>query len=99
MFEIGQIVNEENYTEAAVFCNKSNDRHIELVDDAVYRIVANDPIPEPTKEEIVAKMEAETGMTRAMREIVLSNDISVSEYVKQVAQDIEEAARELRKDI
>ena len=95
MFEIGQIVNEENYTEAAVFCNKSQDRHIALV-DGVYKIVANDPMPEPTKEEIVANMEAETGLTRAVREMVLAENSGASEYVKAKAQEIEDLAKELR---
>ena len=96
MFEIGQIVNEENYTEAAVFCNKSQDRHISLV-YGVYKIVANDPIPELTLEEQVAKLEAETGLTRVMREMVLAENSGASEYVKAKAQEIEALATELRK--
>ena len=94
-FKIGQIVNEENYTEAAVFCNKSQDRHIALV-DSVYKIVANDPIPEPTKEEQVAKLEAETGLTRVMREMVLAENSGASDYVKAKANEIEDLAKQLR---
>lgn len=96
-WKIGDTVSNDEYTYAALFCNKSNDRHIELVDDAVYRIMANDPIPEPSKEEIVAKMEAETGLTRVMREMVLAENSGASDYVKAKANEIEALATELRK--
>lgn len=95
MFEINDIVTKDNYTEAAIFCNKAGDRHIELV-EGKYMIVANPPAPEPTLEEQVAKMEAETGLTRVMREIVLSENSGASEYVKSKAQEIEDLASQLR---
>lgn len=95
MFNINDIVTKDNYTEAAIFCNKAGDRHIELV-DGQYVIVAN-PVPkEPTTEELVAKMEAETGLTRIMREMVLAENSGASEYVKAKAQEIEDLAKELR---
>lgn len=53
--------------------------------------------PEPTIEEQVIKMEAETGLTRIMRELVLSENSGASEYVKGKAQEIEALAKELRK--
>ena len=53
--------------------------------------------PEPTIEEQVAKMEAETGLTRVMREMVLAENSGASEYVKGKAQEIEALATELRK--
>ena len=40
MFEIGQIVDKENYTQAAIACNKAGDMHIEL-QDGQYVIVSN----------------------------------------------------------
>lgn len=95
MFEINDIVTKENYTKAALDCNKAGDRHIELV-DGNFKIVANQVPPEPTKEEQVAKLEAETGLTRIMREIVLAENSGVSEYVKAKAQEIEDLAKELR---
>lgn len=95
MFEIGQIVNEENYTEAAVFCNKLQDRHIAIM-DGVYTIVENAPAPEPTTEEKVRALENETGLNRAVRELVLSDNSGASEYVKGKAQEIEDLAQELR---
>lgn len=52
--------------------------------------------PEPTIEEQVAKLEAETGLTRIMREIVLAENSGASEYVKAKAQEIEDLAKELR---
>lgn len=96
MFEIGQIVTKENYTTAAIACNKSGDRHIELV-DGQYVIVANPVPPEPTTEELVAKLEAETGLTRVMREMVLAENSGASDYVKAKANEIEALATELRK--
>ena len=53
--------------------------------------------PEPTIEEQVIKMEAETGLTRVMRELVLAENSGASEYVKGKAQEIEALAKEVRK--
>ena len=53
-------------------------------------------IPEPTLEEQVAQMEAETGLTRVMREMVLAENSGASDYVKAKAQEIEDLAKELR---
>ena len=52
--------------------------------------------PEPTLEEQVAKLEAETGLTRVMREMVLAENSGASDYVKSKAQEIEELAKQLR---
>lgn len=52
--------------------------------------------PEPTLEEQVAKLEAETGLTRVMREMVLVENSGASDYVKAKAQEIEDLAQELR---
>ena len=95
MFNIGQVLTKENYTAAAVWCN-ANNAHIEAK-DGQYVIVANATIPEPTLEEQVAKMEAETGLTRVMREMVLSENSGASDYVKAKANEIEALAKELRK--
>ena len=54
------------------------------------------PVAEPTTEELVQSKEAKTGLTRAVREIILGNDLTVSEYVKQQAQEIEDLAQVLR---
>ena len=53
-------------------------------------------IPEPTIEEQVAKLEAETGLTRIMREMVLSENSGASDYVKAKANEIEDLAKQLR---
>ena len=53
-------------------------------------------IQEPTLEEQVAKLEAETGLTRVMREMVLSENSSASDYVKAKANEIEDLAKQLR---
>lgn len=52
--------------------------------------------PEPTTEEKVRALENETGLTRAVREIVLSGDVTVSKYVIDKATEIEDLAKQLR---
>lgn len=93
-FEIGQILTKEEYTQGAIWCN-ANNAHIKK-QDGQYIIVANAPIPEPTIEEQVAKLEAETGLTRVMREMVLAENSGASDYVKAKAQEIEDLAKQLR---
>ena len=95
MFKIGQVLTKDNYTQGAVWCN-SNNAHIEAK-DGQYVIIANAPIPELTLEEQVAKLEAETGLTRVMREMVLAENSGASDYVKVKAQEIENLAAALRK--
>ena len=94
MFEIGQILTKENYTKGAIWCN-ANNAHIEK-QGGQYIIVVNPPIPEPTIEEQVAKLEAETGLTRVMREMVLAENSGASDYVKAKAKEIEDLAKQLR---
>lgn len=96
-FEIGQIVTEENYTQVAIACNNAGDRHIEE-QDRQYVIVANPAPIEPTAEEKVRSLEAQTGLTRAVRELVLAEGSGVSDYVRQQAQEIETLAAPLRGD-
>ena len=55
--------------------------------------------PELTIEEQVAQMEAETGLTRVMREMVLAENSGASDYVKAKANEIEDLAKELRQNI
>lgn len=95
MFEIGTVITKETYTQAAIACNKAGDRHIEKQGEQ-YVIVANPSAPEPTAEEQVAKLEAETGLTRAVREMVLAANSGVSDYVKAKAREIETLATPLR---
>ena len=52
--------------------------------------------PEPTIAEQVAKLEAETGLTRVMREMVLAENSGASDYVKAKANEIEDLAKQLR---
>ena len=52
--------------------------------------------PEPSIEEQVIKMEAETGLTRVMREMILAENSGASDYVKAKAQEIEDLAKRLR---
>ena len=94
MFNIGDKLTKENYTQGAIWCN-ANNAHIEK-QGGQYVIVANAPIPEPTIEEQVTKLEAETGLTRIMREMVLSENSGASDYVKAKANEIEDLAKQLR---
>ena len=94
MFEIGQIVTEENYTQAAIWCNK-NGAHIEKQTDG-YVITANPAPAEPTAQERVQAQEVRTGLTRAVRELVLAENSGASEYVRKQAQEIEALAAPLR---
>ena len=79
---------------AAVWCNLNN-AHIELVGDN-FTIVENAPAPEPTTEEKVQALETETGLTRAVRELVLADGSGASDYVKAKAAEIEALANPLR---
>ena len=97
MFEIGEIVTQENYTQAAIACNQAGDRHIEE-QDGQYVIVANPAPAEPTAEEQVRTLESQTGLTRAVRELVLAEGSGASGYVKQQAQEIEALAAPLREE-
>ena len=94
MFDIGQVLTKDNYTQGAIWCN-ANNAHIEK-QDGHYVIVANPAPAEPTIEEHVAKLEAETGLTRVIREMVLADNSGASDYVKAKANEIEELAKQLR---
>lgn len=98
MFEIGQEVSLEEYTRAAVFCNQAADRHLEQ-QNGRYIIAANPALPGLSLEQQVRSFEMQTGLTRAVRELVLAETSGVSDYVKQQAQQIEERALLLRKSL
>ena len=93
-FKIGQTFEREYPVEAAIWCN-ANGAHIELV-GGKYTIVENEPAPEPTTAEKVQALERETGLTRAVRELVLAENSGASEYVKSKAREIEALAEPLR---
>lgn len=52
--------------------------------------------PAPTVQEKVQALESQTGLTRAVRELVLAENSGASEYVKTTAQEIEALAEPLR---
>ena len=54
--------------------------------------------PEPTIEEQVATLEAETGLTRVMREGILAEGSPYSLFIKEKALEIEELAYQLREE-
>ena len=94
MFEIGQKVAKENYTQAAVWCNQ-NGAHIKQI-GAEYVIEANAAAAAPTAQERVQAQEVRTGLTRAVRELVLAENSGASAYVKELAQELETWAAVLR---
>lgn len=83
----------EKYENMAVWCNSNN----ALIEDKgeYYEIVAFVPRT-PTIQEQIIKLETETGMTRAIREIILAEGSSASEFVKNKAQEIEDLAEQIR---
>ena len=93
-FKIGQKFNKTYPVEAAIWCNENN-AHIEPVNGG-YTIVENAPVAVPTTAEKVQVLEQKTGLTRAVRELVLAKNSGVSDYVKNKAQEIEKLAEELR---
>lgn len=93
-FKIGQVLTKDNYTQAAIWCNL-NGAHIEKR-DGQYVIAANAAPAEPTAEEKVQALESQTGLTRAVRELVLAEGSGASDYVKQQAREIETLAAPLR---
>lgn len=94
MFNIGQVLTKENYTQGAIWCN-ANNAHIEEK-GGQYVIVANHKPKEPTLEEQVASLEQTYGMNRWQREGILAEGSLYSEYTKSKAQEIEDLAKELR---
>lgn len=95
-FKIGQIVTKENNTQAAIACNQAGDRTIEE-QDGQYVIVANSSPTVPTVQAQVRALEIKTGLTRAVRELVLAENSGASNYAKQQAQKIETLAAPLRR--
>ena len=61
-----------------------------------FTIVENAPVPEPTTAERVQALERETGLTRAVRELVLADNSGASDYVKAKANEIDDLAKQLR---
>ena len=96
-YYIGQTFDGVYPPAAAVWCNLNN-AHIELVGDN-FTIVENAPAPEPTTEEKVQALETETGLNRAVRELVLADGSGASDYVKAKAAEIEALAEGLRSNV
>ena len=94
-WKFGDVVSKDLYTSCAIWCNQTGDRHIEE-QDGQYVIVANPAPAEPTIAEQVAALEMQTGLTRAVRELVLAEGSGASEYVRKQAQEIETLAAPLR---
>ena len=93
-FKIGQKFNKTYPVAAAIWCN-ANNAEIKLI-SGKYTIVEQEPSAEPTITEKVQVLEQETGLTRAVRELVLADNSGASDYVRAKAQEIEALANPLR---
>lgn len=70
---------------------------VEKAHNGVWYLKGYAPVkPEPTLEERVARLEAETGLTRVMREGILAEGSPYSLFIKEKALEIEELASQLR---
>ena len=86
----------DEYKQAARWCNENG---AELKEEGDFFLVVKTPdTAEPTVSEQVAALEAQTGLTRAVRELVLAENSGASEYVKSKAQEIETLAAPLREE-
>lgn len=93
-FKIGQKFNKTYPVAAAIWCN-ANNAEIKPI-GGKYTIVEQNPPKEPTTAEKVQVLEQETGLTRAVRELVLADGSGASDYVRAKAQEIEALANPLR---
>lgn len=65
--------------------------------DGLLYVKGHAPTPtEPTAQERVQAKELQTGLTRAVRELVLAENSGASDYVKELAQELETWAAVLR---
>ena len=84
----------EEYQQAAKWCNE---HQAEMKLEGDYFLVVKTPAPAaPTAEELVQAKEAQTGLTRVVRELVLAENSGASEYVRKQSQEIEAMAAPLR---
>ena len=86
----------DEYKQAARWCNENG---AELKEEGDFFLVVKTPdTAEPSAAEQVAALEAQTGLTRAVRELVLAENSGASDYVKSKAQEIEVLAAPLREE-
>lgn len=90
-WNIGDIVVNEEYTLAAVFCNEKGDRHIEKKKDE-YIVCAN-IIPEPTTEDKIFELEQQI-TARNIRSAIMGDEFAINKI-----NDIEAQIAELRKQL
>lgn len=94
--KIGEILNKENYTQGAIWCNRHN-AHIENI-DGQYIIVQDSLDADQTLEKEVRYLEQNYGMCRWAREGILAEGSLYSAYTKAKAREIETLAEKLRKE-
>lgn len=97
MFNMGQIVTKENYTQAAIWCN-ANGAHIEK-QDGQYVVAANAPAPEPPAQDAVVRLETNYGLPRAVRTSLLAlreAGAALDEELMSRVEEIEALAQPLR---
>lgn len=90
-WDIGQIVNKEDYTEIAIKCNELGDRHIAQESDT-FRVVANE-VHIPTIQEQIEALES-TITPRNLRAAIQGDEFALNKLATVEAQ-IEELRKQL----
>lgn len=90
-WHIGDIVNEAEYTDAAVFCNESQTMHIEQ-QNGQYVIVEN-PTYVPTIEDQIYDLENQI-TARNVRSAILGDEFAINKMT-EIEEQIEELRRQL----
>ena len=89
----GQYTNQK-YAETAIWCNENN---AYLDDKGEYYEVVENPEIKPTLEEQLVALETKYNMPRVLREGILANPTSYSEFNVNKAKELEAIAEEIRR--
>ena len=90
-WNIGDKVSISEYTDAAIYCNSKQDRHIEQI-DGEYVVVANIPHVPTIEEQIIALEQQVTD--RNVRGAILGDEFAINKLT-QIEADIAELRRQL----
>ena len=93
-WDIGSIINKEDYTLVAIKCNELGDRYI-ANSNGVY-IVTKSKSSEPTLQQQLISLEIKYNMPRVIREGILGNPAAYSEFNVNRAKDLEDLAKKVR---
>lgn len=88
-----ELLTQEDFAAAARFLDEHPECEMQVI-DGKHIIVEKDLKPEIQAQ--LKEMEAATGLTREIREIILANDLKVSDFVGEKFAKMEQLAEELR---